>query len=109
MQLARKTISLIALSLALCACARAQRQPESPQAKQPEAQAKPQSEKKPARPADPNKFAIVVAGVGGEESYTKKFTAQAMRLSEALTSELGVAGKNVHLLTEVAAGGAEDG
>ena len=109
MRLARKTISLIALSLVLCACARAQRQPESAQAKQPDAQAKPQTEKKPARPADPNKFAIVVAGVGGEEAYTKKFTAQAMRLSEALTSELGFAAKNVHLLTEVAAGGAEDG
>lgn len=109
MRLARKTTSLIAISLVLCSCARAQRQPESAQAKQPDAQAKPQSEKKPARPSDPNKFAIIVAGVGGEQSYTKKFTAQAMRLSEALTSELGFAVKNVHLLTEVAAGGAEDG
>src|SRR3984893_18213855 len=40
--------------------------------------------RKPSATA-PNKFALVVAGVGGEEAYTKKFTAQATRLYEALT------------------------
>jgi hypothetical protein len=66
---------------------------------------------KKTRPAtDPNKFALVVAGVGGEETYTKKFTAQAMKLYEALTSQLGFAEKNVFLLTETASsGGPEDG
>ena len=49
------------------------------------------------------------AGVGGEESYTKKFTAEAMRLYEALTIDLGFGSKNTYLLTEVAASGAEDG
>src|SRR5437879_5361018 len=39
-------------------------------------------------PADPNKFAIIVAGVGGEEAYTKKFTAQASKLYEGLTAQL---------------------
>ncbi|MEK6409769.1 MAG: hypothetical protein AABN34_22825 [Acidobacteriota bacterium] len=57
---------------------------------------------------DPNKFAVVVAGVGGEEAYTKKFTAQATRLYEALTAQLGFAAKNVFLLTETG-GGPEDG
>jgi hypothetical protein len=69
--------------------------------------------KAPARKTatiDPNKFALVVAGVGGEEAYTKRFTAQAMRLYEALTVQLGFAAKNVFLLTETASGGGpEDG
>ena len=68
-----------------------------------------QPEKKAARPADPNKFAIVVAGVGGEEAYTKKFTAEALRLYETLTTELGFGPAHTYLLTEVAASGAEDG
>jgi hypothetical protein len=75
-----------------------------------------QDDSQPKAPArkpsatDPNKFALVVAGVGGEEAYTKKFTAQATRLYEALTSQLGFAEKNVFLLTETAStGGPEDG
>lgn len=60
--------------------------------------------------ADPNKFALVVAGVGGEEAYTKKFTAQAARLYEALTTQLGFAARNIFLLTETGSGaGPEDG
>jgi hypothetical protein len=58
---------------------------------------------------DPNKFALIIAGVGGEEAYKKKFTAQALRLREVLTGQLGFGEKNVYLLTEVAAAGAEDG
>ncbi len=66
--------------------------------------------KKPAAPVDPNKFALIVAGVGGEDVYTRKFTAQAARFYETLTSELGFAVKNVTLLTEAASGaGPEDG
>lgn len=58
---------------------------------------------------DPNKFALIIAGVGGDEAYKKKFTAQALRLREVLTAQLGFAEKNVTLLTEVSAAGAEDG
>jgi hypothetical protein len=69
--------------------------------------------KDPARPApaqaDPNKFAIIISGVGGEDVYTKKFTSQAFRLHDALTGRLGFAEKNVTLLTETGASGAEDG
>ena len=59
---------------------------------------------------DPNKFALVVAGVGGEDAYTKKFTAQATHLYEILTNQLGFSEKNVFLLTETVSGaGPEDG
>src|SRR6266850_3137415 len=71
------------------------------------AQAKPAAKKQ--APADPNKFAIVVSGVGGEEAYTKKFTAQASKLYEGLTSQLGFAAKNVFVLTERSSAGPEDG
>jgi hypothetical protein len=66
--------------------------------------------KKPTAPVDQNKFALVVAGVGGEEAYTRKFTSQATRLYEVLTTELGFAANNVTLLTEAAPGaGPEEG
>jgi hypothetical protein len=67
-------------------------------------------EKKPTRTVDPNKFALVVAGVGGEEAYTRRFTAQATKLYETLIAELGFAAKNIKLLTEAASGaGPEEG
>lgn len=109
MRIARQTVFLVALSLVLWACGAGAERRQDPSQSNAEAAQQKQQDKKPARPADPNKFAIVVAGVGGEEAYTKKFTAQAMRLYEALTNELGFAPKNTYLLTEVAASGAEDG
>jgi hypothetical protein len=63
----------------------------------------------PPAPTDPNKFAIIISGVGGEDTYTKKFTAQAFRVHDALTSRFGFAEKNVSLLTETGISGAEDG
>jgi len=66
-------------------------------------------ESKPRAQIDPNKFAIVISGVGGEEIYSKKFASQAAKLYMALTDRLGFAAKNVILLTETAAGSAEDG
>ncbi len=100
--------------IGLCSCAlSAERGAESQAANSsPPAQdnTKPAADKKPSSPSDPNKFALVVAGVGGEEIYTKKFTAQATRLYEALTAQLGFAANNVKLLTEAATGGSpEDG
>jgi len=100
--------------IALCSCALSaergtppQQENSSPAAQNAE---KPSAAKKPAAPVDPNKFALVVAGVGGEGAYSKKFTAQATRLYEVLTSELGFAAKNTTLLTETASGaGPEDG
>src|SRR4029453_14666301 len=76
----------------------------------PAPQKTPAPEKKPPRTIDPNKFALVVAGVGGEEAYTRKFTGQATRLYEVLVTELGFPAKNVTLLTEAASGaGPEEG
>src|SRR5688572_28859301 len=49
---------------------------------------------------DSKKFALIISGVGGEEIYAKKFTAQAMQLYDALTNKLGFDEKRVHLLTE---------
>src|SRR5262249_21626052 len=74
-----------------------------------------QSEKTPSDKAqakraavDANKFALVIAGVGGEEEYTKKFTAQAMRLYDTLTNKLGFDEKRVYLLTENVVSNAEN-
>jgi chorismate mutase len=101
------------LCLALCACSAsagrvANINPSSPQsAPQAAAQASPASDKKPRAAVDPNKFALIVAGVGGEEAYTKKFTTEANQLYDALTNRLGFDEKNVHLLTETAGTPAE--
>lgn len=70
----------------------------------------PQASKEAKRAViDPNKFAIVIAGAGGEEAYTKKFTSQAAEVFAALTDKLGFDTKNVHVLTELLAGGPENG
>ena len=107
-----RRVALI-LCVALCACSasagRATNLNASPQDAAPAAaQAPAASEKKPRAAVDPNKFALVVAGVGGEEAYTKKFTALANQLYDALTNRLGFDEKNVYLLTETTADGAHD-
>ena len=109
MRLTKQASALIVISTLLCSCARAGRQENKSTAGQSFVQSNEIAAKKSPRTTDPNKFALIVAGVGGEETYTKKFTAQAMRLYEALTSQLGFADKNTFLLTETAAGGPEDG
>ena len=99
---------LIALCLAICSCGLSAERGAATQQQNTSPAPQSASVNKP-RAADPNKFALIIAGVGGEEAYTKKFTAQALRLYEALTSQLGFDQKKVFLLTEVAAVGAEDG
>ncbi len=91
-----KTICLTTL-LAITACAQ----------EVPVAQKKPQSAlvqpaAKPAQklPADQNKFAVVITGISGEESYTKKFAEWTNKLREALTGQLGFAEEKVFVLTE---------
>jgi len=100
--------------IGLCSCALSAERGTQPQQENAtparQSEAKPAATRKPAAAVDPNKFALVVAGVGGEEAYTRKFTAQATRLYEALATQLGFAAKNVTLLTEAASGGGpEDG
>jgi len=96
----------------LCSCALSADRGAPPQ-QQNSAPSQPVTQQKPAikkATVDPNKFALVVAGVGGEDVYTRKFTAQATRLYEILTNQLGFAEKNVFLLTEtVSSAGPEDG
>ena len=99
--------------IGLCSCALSADRGSAPQQETssiaPQKPAVPTSKKQPA-PVDANKFALVVAGVGGEEAYTRKFTSQATRLYEVLTTELGFAVSNVTLLTEAAPGaGPEEG
>ena len=100
--------------IGLCSCALSAERGTQPQQENAsparQSETKPAATRKPAAAVDPNKFAVIVAGVGGEEAYTRKFTAQATRLYEALTTQLGFAAKNVTLLTETASGGGpEDG
>ncbi len=99
--------------IGLCSCALSADRGANPQnqntapARQDDSQNKVVAKKH--APADPNKFAIVVAGVGGDEAYTRKFTAQAAKLYEGLTAQLGFAAKNVFLLTETRQAGPEEG
>jgi hypothetical protein len=98
--------------IGLCSCALSADRGAQPQ-QQNSSPTLPATQQKPAikkATVDPNKFALVVAGVGGEDGYTRKFTAQATRLYEILTNQLGFAEKNVFLLTEtVSSAGPEDG
>src|SRR5436305_11969574 len=105
-----RRVALI-LCVALCACSasagRVTNLNASPQDAAPATQEAATNNKKPRATVDPNKFALVVAGVGGEAAYTKKFTALANQLYDALTNRLGFDEKNVYLLTENAGTPAE--
>jgi len=75
--------------------------------------AKPQTEpaaaaRQAAAKYDPDKFALIVAGVGGEEAYTKKFNELAARLYRTLTSELAFDPAKTLLLTEGVSGDPEN-
>ena len=91
-----KTICLTTL-LAITACAQevpvAQKKPQS-------ALAQPAAKPAQKLPADQNKFAVVITGISGEESYTKKFAEWTNKLREALTGQLGFAEEKVFVLTE---------
>jgi hypothetical protein len=50
--------------------------------------------------ADPNKFAVVISGASGEETYAKQFAQWASTLRHALTERLGFAEDRLQLLTE---------
>jgi len=107
----RLTCSLLACCFALSSCgASAERSPDLQQSNSNQSNAQPKGagEKKPRAAIDPNKFALIIAGVGGEEAYTKKFTEEASQLYDIVTNRLGFDEKNVYLLTEAASGGPEN-
>jgi hypothetical protein len=99
------------LLVLLAGCASASSREESEQAA-PAGQARPQPAaavpQKPKQPGDPTKYAMIIAGVGGEEAYTRKFTALATKLYEVLTSELAFDARNTLLFTEDLAGDPEN-
>lgn len=103
------------ICLAFCSCGASAGQggsnqnTPSPRIQNTQPPSKPRADAETAAAVDPNKFAIIVAGVGGEEAYKKKFTAQAMSLYDALTRRLGFDEKHVYLLTEDSIGGPENG
>jgi hypothetical protein len=62
----------------------------------------------PARPpADPNKFALIISGASGEESYAKQFAQWTKGLRRALTERLGFGEERVKILAEQAEGGSD--
>lgn len=103
-----KLMSLfLTLCFALCSCnVNAELQSQNPSQSE---QATSQEAKRQRAAVDTKKFAVIIAGVGGEEAYTRKFTAQALQLRDALTNDLGFDEKQVYLLAETAAAGPEDG
>jgi len=109
--LASLSVLCLCALIGLCSCALSADRGAPPQ--QQNSSVSQSTQEKPAvkkATIDPNKFALVLSGVGGEDAYTKKFTAQATRLYETLTDQLGFSQKNVFLLTEtVSSAGPEDG
>jgi hypothetical protein len=49
---------------------------------------------------DPNKFALIISGIGGEEEFSKSFAKWSGELKSALLDKLGFAEANVAMLTE---------
>ena len=59
----------------------------------------------PRPPADPNKFAVIVSGASGEESYAKRFAQWTAQLRRALVERLGFDEARLTVLTEAPEGG----
>lgn len=76
---------------------------------QSEPQTTKQTETKPHSAPDHDKFALIVAGAGGEENYTKKFTELASKLRDVLTSQMNFDPERTFLLTEAPTGDPENG
>ena len=51
-------------------------------------------------PPDPNKFAVIISGIGGEEAYSTRFAKWVSDLRSALVERLGFAEERVTALTE---------
>lgn len=56
-----------------------------------------------AQKVDPNKFAVIINGPGGEPAYAKQFDEWTKQLSGVLSERFGFDGKNVRVLSEKAA------
>jgi len=51
-------------------------------------------------PIDPNKFAVIINGAGGEPEYAKQFEQWSKELSTVLSERFGFDGKQIKVLTE---------
>ncbi len=78
-------VALIVLAAASVLCAQTTTAPISP--------------KKPA-PVDPNKFALIINGAGGEPVYAKQFEQWTTELRSVLSERLGFDSKQIRVLTE---------
>lgn len=58
----------------------------------------------PRLPADPNKYALIISGISGEEVYTKQFVEWTDNLRGALRERLGFAEENVTVFAEKPSG-----
>src|SRR5262245_24729311 len=54
----------------------------------------------PRLPPDPNKFAVIISGIGGDEAYSTRFAKWAADLRSALVERLGFAEERVTTLAE---------
>src|SRR5262245_65588262 len=76
---------LLICSLTIAACAQdVPITPREPQKKKAQETAKVEQAPKPRLPADKNKFAIIISGIGGEAGYTKQFAEWTAKLHSAL-------------------------
>jgi len=58
------------------------------------------SPQKKLAPLDPNKFAVIINGAGGEPAYAKQFEEWTSQLSSVLTERFGFDSKQIKVLTE---------
>jgi hypothetical protein len=86
--------------IAACAQQAAPRAAQDPPSKPATTSPTPAPSPAPRPPADPNKFAIIISGVSGEEEYAKQFSKWTRDLYTALTERLSFDEKHVQLLTE---------
>jgi hypothetical protein len=85
--LGRYTLPLVLIVLLACvACAQTANGPAA-------------QRKKPV-PLDPNKFAVIINGAGGEPAYAKQFEQWTAELSAVLSERFGFDSKQVRVLTE---------
>ena len=93
------SLAILSFLLGVVACAQDAEQ-EPPAAKKPAAAAKPEVTPAPRPPADPNKFALIIAGIGGEEAYVEQFAKWTADLRQALVERLAFAEDRVLVLAE---------
>jgi len=60
----------------------------------------PEPIRRPTAPSDPNKFAVVIVGAGGEEPYAQQFAQWSTSLTKILNGRFGFANERLRVLSE---------